>query len=76
MQAGYTYVMSMGLILGLEADFSFPDKMGGNLPPIFSTAGPSIVSDHIESFGSLSGRIGYARAFSQACVLAVRDRLR
>jgi high affinity Mn2+ porin len=60
LQAGYNYVTASGIMLGAEADFSFPDKMHSNLPIAFAAAGPSEVNDTIEIFGSLRGRIGYA----------------
>ncbi|HXW71189.1 MAG TPA: carbohydrate porin [Methylocella sp.] len=60
LQAGYNRVMPSGLMLGFEADFSFPDEMQSNLPVAFPAAGPSVVNDKIQIFGSLRGRIGYA----------------
>lgn len=60
LQAGYNHVTPSGLMFGLEADFSFPDKMNSNLPLIYSPVGPSVVNDKIEIFGSVRGRIGYA----------------
>jgi len=60
LQAGYNHVMPSGLMFGFAADFSFPDVMKSNLPVAFPVAGPSEVNDHIEIFGSLRGRVGYA----------------
>jgi len=60
LQAGYNHVTPSGLMLGVEADFSFPDQTISNLPIAFSAAGPSVINDKIEIFGSLRGRIGYA----------------
>jgi high affinity Mn2+ porin len=60
LQAGYNHVTPSGLMFGFEADFSFPDKMNSNLPIAFSATGPSEVTDNIEIFGALRGRIGYA----------------
>jgi len=60
LQAGYKYVTHSGLMVGVEADFSFPDKMNSNLAIAYAAAGPSEVNDKIEIFGSLRGRIGYA----------------
>jgi len=59
-QAGYNYVTGRGLLLGAEADFSFPDRMGSNLPLNFSSLGPSVLNDKVQIFGSLRGRVGYA----------------
>jgi high affinity Mn2+ porin len=60
LQAGYNHVTPSGLMFGFEADFSFPDQMKSNLPLTFSAAGPSVINDNIEIFGSLRGRIGHA----------------
>jgi high affinity Mn2+ porin len=60
LQAGYNHVSPSGLMFGLQADFSFPDEMKSNLPVTFPAAGPSVINDNIEIFGSLRGRIGYA----------------
>jgi len=60
LQAGYNHLMPSGLMFGVAADFSFPDEMQSNLPLAFPVAGPSLVNDKIEIFGSLRGRIGYA----------------
>ncbi|MFZ0496327.1 MAG: carbohydrate porin [Methylocella sp.] len=59
-QAGYNHVTPSGLMFGFEADFSFPDEMKSNLPLTFPAAGPSVINDKLEIFGSLRGRIGYA----------------
>jgi high affinity Mn2+ porin len=59
LQAGYNHVTPSGLLFGFEADFSFPDEMKSNLPLTFPAAGPSLVNDKVEIFGSLRGRIGY-----------------
>ena len=60
LQAGYNHIAPSGLMVGFEADFSFPDRMHSNLPIAFSGPGPSEVEDNIEIFGALRGRIGYA----------------
>jgi high affinity Mn2+ porin len=59
LQAGYNHVTPSGLMFGFEADFSFPDEMKSNLPLTFPAAGPSVINDKLEIFGSLRGRIGY-----------------
>lgn len=59
LQGGYNYVTRSGILLGVEADFSFPDEMKGKLPIAFAASGPSEVNDNIEIFGALRGRIGY-----------------
>jgi high affinity Mn2+ porin len=59
LQAGYNHVTPSRLMFGFEADFSFPDEMKSNLPLTFPPAGPSVINDKLEIFGSLRGRIGY-----------------
>ena len=48
-------------MLGFEADLSFPDQMIGSVPSAVSAAGTTSISEEADMFGSLSGRIGYAR---------------
>jgi high affinity Mn2+ porin len=59
-QAGYNHIFSSGLMLGTEAQFSFPNTMRSSLPVTFPANGPTTVSDKTEIFGSLRGRVGYA----------------
>jgi high affinity Mn2+ porin len=58
-QAGYNHVTASGLLLGVEADFSFPAILRSNLQQNIAALGPSVVNDNVEIYGSLSGRVGY-----------------
>src|SRR5208283_5989320 len=58
-QAGYNHVTASGLLLGVEADFSFPAILRSNLQQNIAALGPSVVNDNVKIFGSLGGRIGY-----------------
>jgi high affinity Mn2+ porin len=57
-QAGYNTTAVWGLMLGLEADLSFPDKKTSSLSPISLSS--SVIGDEVELFGSLRGRLGYS----------------
>ena len=59
LQAGYNHVTASGLLLGVEADFSFPAILRSNLQQNIAALGPSVVNDNVKIFGSLGGRVGY-----------------
>jgi high affinity Mn2+ porin len=59
-QAGYNTVLKSGLMIGVEADISFPANMSGSstlATPVISTA---TYKDLVEMSGSVRARIGYA----------------
>jgi high affinity Mn2+ porin len=58
-QAGYNQVFASGLLLGAEADFSFPAILRSNLQQNIAALGPSVLNDNVQIYGSLGGRIGY-----------------
>jgi len=58
-QAGYNHVTASGLLLGVEAEFSFPATMTSNLQQNIAALGPSVVNDNVEIYGALRGRVGY-----------------
>ena len=58
-QAGYNHVTASGLLLGVEADFSFPAMLRSNLQQDIAALGPSVVNDNVQIYGSLGGRVGY-----------------
>jgi high affinity Mn2+ porin len=67
LQAGYNRMLPNRLVLGVEADVSFPgfpDRSGVSIggTSIFSapTLGPESYSENVVHFGTLRGRIGYA----------------
>ena len=59
-QAGYNHVTASGLLLGVEADFSFPAILRSNLQQNIAALGPSVINDNVQIYGSLGGRVGYA----------------
>lgn len=58
-QAGLNHVTASGLLLGVEADFSFPAILRSNLQQNIAALGPSVVNDNVQIYGSLAGRVGY-----------------
>ena len=59
-QAGYNHVTASGLLLGVEADFSFPAILRSNLQQNIDAVGPTVIDDNVQIYGSLGGRVGYA----------------
>ena len=59
-QAGYNHVTASGLLLGVEADFSFPAIARNNLQQNIAGLGPTVLNDNVQIYGSLGGRVGYA----------------
>jgi len=59
-QAGYNTVFKSGLMVGVEADISFPGNMSGASGLATSTIGTATYKDAIEMSGSVRARIGYA----------------
>ena len=59
-QAGYNTVFKSGLLLGVEADISFPGNMSGTSTLATPSIGTATYSDLVEMSGSVRGRIGYA----------------
>jgi high affinity Mn2+ porin len=57
--AGYNHVFASGLLVGAEANFSFPAILRTNLSQTSAVLGPSVINDNVQIFGSLSGRVGY-----------------
>jgi high affinity Mn2+ porin len=59
-QAGYNYKFTSGLMLGVEADFSFPNYLTSN-SVVSSLATPrSAVTEQWDYVGTARGRVGYA----------------
>ncbi len=46
-QAGYNHVTASGLLLGVEADFSFPGILRSNLLQNIAALGPSVINDNV-----------------------------
>ena len=59
-QAGYEHVFPSGLMLGIEADLSFPDFMDQSqiLSERFNANG--IANEQLQFLGTLRGRVGYS----------------
>jgi high affinity Mn2+ porin len=62
LQAGYNYVLPSRLLLGIEADITFPNFQTDADGLIFTgaTAKGTTVTDQIDYFATLRGRFGYA----------------
>jgi len=61
LQAGYNYMFPSRLLLGVEADVSFPSLIGGAPQVISSDAiGQASYAETVQFSGSVRGRIGYA----------------
>jgi high affinity Mn2+ porin len=67
LQAGYNYMLPNRVVLGTEADVSFPTfpnlagiSIGGSSALVSPAAGAESYSENVLSFGTLRGRIGYA----------------
>jgi high affinity Mn2+ porin len=60
LQAGYNYVLPSHLMLGIEADASFPNKVQG-IHTIFSpSTGEATYEEMVQWSSTVRGRIGYA----------------
>ncbi len=59
-QAGYNTVFKSGLMLGVEADISFPGRMSGSSTLATPSIGTATYQDLVEMSGSVRTRIGYA----------------
>src|SRR5271170_187740 len=60
LQAGYNYVLPSRLLLGLEADISFPNFFEDGTIFTAGTAAGTTVTDQIDYIATLRGRLGYA----------------
>src|SRR5882757_7579908 len=58
-QAGYNWRLSSGLLLGVEADLTFPNYLPSNYVVSFLASPRSYVSEQWDYFGTARGRIGY-----------------
>jgi high affinity Mn2+ porin len=62
-QAGYNTMLPSRLLLGVEADVSFPSTVGGAATVASPVAGLASYSEQVEYSGMLRARIGYAPNF-------------
>jgi high affinity Mn2+ porin len=59
LQIGYSYVLPSRLLLGAEADVSFPNFLEDGLISSRTTAQGTNVTDQIDYIATLRGRVGY-----------------
>ncbi len=59
-QAGYNYMLTSRLMLGVEADISFPSVLGASQAIASPLIGQAIYRDQVEMSGTVRGRVGYA----------------
>ena len=59
-QGGYNYLLPSRLLLGVEADISFPNTFGGTAMFASPATGTASYAELVEMSGTLRGRIGYA----------------
>jgi high affinity Mn2+ porin len=57
--AGYNYMMPSRIVLGAEADVSFPSTLSANQSFASPAVGAANYGDTVELFGTVRGRIGY-----------------
>jgi high affinity Mn2+ porin len=60
---GYNYVLPSKLVLGAEADISFPNFLEDGLTLSHPTAQGTNVTDQIDYLATLRGRIGQPSIF-------------
>ncbi len=60
LQASYNYMLPSGVVLGAEADVSFPSVLGASQPIASPLSGQAIYRDEVEMSGTVRGRVGYA----------------
>jgi high affinity Mn2+ porin len=60
LQAGYNFQLPSKIVLGLEADVTFPNYIHGNSVISSLATAKSWVFDQMDFVGSLRGRLGYA----------------
>jgi high affinity Mn2+ porin len=60
LQAGYSFMLPSHVVLGVEADVSFPNVLGASQAIASPLIGQAIYRDEVEMSGTLRGRIGYA----------------
>ncbi|MHB8268005.1 carbohydrate porin [Bradyrhizobium sp.] len=60
LQAGYNFQLPSRIVLGVEADVSFPNYIDGNSVISTLATAKSYVVEQMDFVGSLRGRLGYA----------------
>ena len=59
-QAGYNYTLPSGVVLGVEADVSFPNTIMGTQTFSSPSLGQATYEEQVEYSGTVRGRLGYA----------------
>ena len=59
-QAGYSYMFPSRLVLGVEADVTFPNSIGGTQTISSASIGQASYAEMTQFSGTVRGRIGYA----------------
>jgi len=57
--AGYNYRLRSGVVLGVEADVSFPSTLKASQSFSSPTIGSASYQDTVNTFGTVRGRVGY-----------------
>jgi high affinity Mn2+ porin len=60
MQAGYNYMLPSRIVLGVEADVSFPSVVGATATLASPLIGQATFGDQVQMSGTVRGRLGYA----------------
>ena len=60
LQAGYNYTLPSGVVLGVEADVSFPNTIMGTETFSSPSLGQATYEEKVEYSGTVRGRLGYA----------------
>ena len=60
MQAGYNYMLPSRIVLGVEADVSFPSVVGATATLASPLIGQATYRDQVQMSGTVRGRLGYA----------------
>ena len=60
MQAGYNYMLPSRIVLGVEADVSFPSVVGATATLASPLIGQATYRDQVQMSGTVRGRFGYA----------------
>jgi high affinity Mn2+ porin len=60
LQAGYNYMLPSRVVLGVEADISFPNFMAGTQVISSPAIGQASYHERVQFAGTVRGRIGYA----------------
>jgi high affinity Mn2+ porin len=60
LQAGYNYMLPSRMVVGAEADVSFPSQLAGSVTFSSPSSGTATYQDLVEFSGTVRARIGYA----------------